>query len=264
MTINRNTNEIATKKTFLSALIITYNEEHNIKNVLSDLDFADEIIVVDSFSTDETIAIAATHKNVKVVQHHFENFAAQRNHAISLANHSWILFLDADERLTAELKKEIIKTIHQKEAAVAYYCCRTFMFKNTKLQFSGWQTDKIIRLFNKEKAQYDLAKIVHEKLTVNGKTGKLKNRLIHYSYRSYNDYKQKMNTYGKLKAIEEFNKGTKPTFFHFYARPVYQFLYQYIMRMGILDGKKGIIICYLNSYSVFVRFQELKKIRLNN
>jgi glycosyltransferase involved in cell wall biosynthesis len=264
MTINRNTNEIATKKTFLSALIITYNEEHNIKNVLNDLDFADEIIVVDSFSTDKTVAISTAYKNVKVVQYAFENYAVQRNHAISLATHSWILFLDADERLTPELKKEMIKTIHQKDSFSAYYCRRTFMFNKTRLRFSGWQTDKIVRLFKKETAQYDLGKIVHENLTVNGKTGKLKNRLFHYSYRSYSDYKQKMNTYGKLKAIEEFNKGTKPTFFHFYVRPVYQFLYQYVIRMGILDGKKGIVICYLNAYSVYIRFQELKRVRLNH
>jgi len=264
MIINRNSDQIASNKTFLSALIITYNEEHNIKNVLNDLDFADEIIVVDSFSTDKTVEIAANHKNVKVVQHPFENYPIQRNYAISLATHSWILFLDADERITDELKEEIIETIHDKNSFSAYYCCRTFMFKNIKLHFSGWQTDKIIRLFKKEKAQYDLEKIVHEKLMVSGKTGKLKNKLIHYSYRSYTDYKRKMDAYGKSKAIQEFNKGTKPTYFHFYLRPLYQFLYQYIIRMGILDGEKGIIICYFNAYSVYIRFQELKKIRANS
>jgi glycosyltransferase involved in cell wall biosynthesis len=264
MTINRSKDEISSNKIFLTALIITYNEEHNIKNVLNDLNFADEIIVVDSFSTDKTVAIAADHKNVKVVQHPFENYPSQRNYAISLATHSWILFLDADERLTTQLKEEIIETIHDKNSFSAYYCRRAFMFKNIKLHFSGWQTDKIIRLFKKEKAQYDLGKIVHEKLTVSGKIGKLKNELIHYSFRSYDEYRQKMSIYGRLKAIEEFNKGTKPTFFHFYVRPVYQFLYQYVIRMGILDGKKGIVICYLNAYSVYIRFQELKRVRLNH
>jgi heptosyltransferase-2 len=257
---NKKNNLLAPNKTFLSALIITRNEEHNIENVLCDLDFADEIIVVDSFSTDKTATIAAAHKNTTVVQHPFENYAAQRNYAISLASHTWILFLDADERLTAELKKDIIKTINHKEALSAYYCYRTFMFKNAKLHFSGWQTDKIIRLFQKDKAQYDLGKIVHEKLSISGKPGKLKSKLIHYSYNSYHDYKQKMSVYGKLKAIEELKKGTKPIFFHFHIRPLYQFLYQYIIRLGVLDGKKGIIICYLNAYSVYVRFQELKRI----
>ncbi len=248
----------------LSALIITYNEEHNIGPVIENLDIADEIIIVDSFSTDETTRIATTYNNVTVVQHPFENYATQRNYAISLAQNPWILFLDADERLTEELKKEILKTIQLKDAFSAYYFYRTFMFKNTKLHFSGWQTDKIFRLFKKEKAQYPLQKIVHEKLVVNGTTGKLKNKLIHFSYKDYSSYKQKMVYYGKLKAIEEFNKGTKPSFFHFYIRPLYQFVYQYIIRLGIFDGKKGIIICFLNAYSVYIRFQELKKLRSNN
>lgn len=248
----------------LSALIITYNEENNIESVIKDLDFAAEIIVIDSFSTDQTVAIASGFTNVKVVQHAFENYAKQRNFALNLAQNNWILFLDADERLGSELKDEIIEIIHQKESHSAYYFYRTFMFKATKLHFSGWQTDKIFRLFQKDKAHYALQKIVHEKLIVNGSIGKLKNKLIHYSYKDYSSYKQKMILYGKLKAKEEFSKGTQPHFFHFYIRPLYQFLYQYLIRMGILDGKKGIIICYLNALSVHARFQELKKIKANN
>jgi glycosyltransferase involved in cell wall biosynthesis len=231
---------------------------------LENLDFVDEILVVDSFSTDRTTEVASSYKNVKVIQHPFTNYAQQRNYAISLASNPWLLFLDADERLTTELKEEIAQILQQKESHSAYYFYRTFMFKNTKLRFSGWQTDKIFRLFKKEKAQYTLQKIVHEKLIVNGTTGKFKNKLIHFSYKDYASYKQKMVYYGKLKAIEELNKGTKPSFFHFYIRPLYQFIYQYIIRLGILDGKNGITICYLNALSVFVRFQELKKIKLDN
>jgi glycosyltransferase involved in cell wall biosynthesis len=233
-------------------------------SVLENLDFVDEILVVDSFSTDRTTEVASSYKNVKVIQHPFTNYAQQRNYAISLASNPWLLFLDADERLTTELKEEIAQILQQKESHSAYYFYRTFMFKNTKLRFSGWQTDKIFRLFKKEKAQYTLQKIVHEKLIVNGTTGKFKNKLIHFSYKDYASYKQKMVYYGKLKAIEELNKGTKPSFFHFYIRPLYQFIYQYIIRLGILDGKNGITICYLNALSVFVRFQELKKIKLDN
>jgi glycosyltransferase involved in cell wall biosynthesis len=262
MAINQHIENSSPKLNLLTALIITYNEELNIQKAINDLDFADEIIVVDSFSLDNTLSIAGSNPKVKVVQHNFENYAIQRNYAINLATHSWILFLDADERITMQLKREIKEIIQQKNTFSAYYCYRTFMFCNKKLRFSGWQTDKIIRLFKKEEALYDARKIVHEKLVVNGKFGILKNKIIHYSYRNYNEYKQKMIAYGKLKSYEEFNKGTQPTFFHFYIRPIYQFLYQYIIRMGILDGKDGIIICYLNAYSVYIRFQELKKIHL--
>lgn len=252
---------ILPEKQLLTALVITYNEQQNIKIVLDYLAFADEIIVVDSFSSDQTFEIASDYKNVKVVQRTFDNFASQRNYALSLASNSWILFIDADERLTPELQQEICTVIQQKNSASAYYMRRNFMFQDKKLRFSGWQTDKIIRLFRKENASYNIQKIVHEKLIVNGKIGKLKNRLIHYSYSNYEDYKQKMIFYGQLKAKEELLKNTNPNFFHFYIRPAYQFLNQYLVRFGFLDGKKGIIICYLNALSVSVRFQELKKMR---
>jgi len=248
----------------LSALVITYNEEHNIKQLLQDLDFADEILLIDSFSTDKTVEIAQSFSNVKVSQHVFENYAIQRNYALSLAKGTWILFLDADERLTPALKDEIIQTIQNKAEFTSYYFKRTFMFANEKLHFSGWQTDKIIRLFRKENATYSLQKTVHEKLNTIGNIGKLNNSLIHHSYTDYFNYKKKMFHYGKLKANEEFIKGTKPNFIHFYLRPSYQFINQYILRLGFLDGKKGIIICYLNALSVYIRFQELKRMKLNN
>lgn len=254
---------ISSEKQLLTALIITHNEEQNIQSVLENLSFADEIIVVDSFSSDQTFEIASSFKNVKAVQHSFENFASQRNYTLSLASNSWILFIDADERVTPNLKKEIETAIHQENNIVAYYMYRTFMFKNKRLRFSGWQTDKIIRLFRKENAFYNHEKIVHEKLIINGEVGKLKNKLIHFSYSTFGDYKQKMIFYGKLKAQEELAKKTRPHFFHFYIRPAYQFLNQYIIRLGILDGRKGLTICYLNALSVSARFQELKKIRIS-
>jgi glycosyltransferase involved in cell wall biosynthesis len=249
------------KKQFLTALVITFNEEHNIKAVLDDLSFANEIIVVDSFSSDRTFEIASSYNNVKTIQRTFDNFASQRNFAVSLASHSWIFFMDADERLTPELKSEIVEVINSPNPSSAYFVHRICMFKNKKIRFSGRQTDKIFRLFNKVNAFYDIKKIVHEKLIVNGSIGSLKNKLIHFSYSDYNSYKQKMLFYGRLKAREEFEKKTNPIFFHFYIRPLYQFLYRYIIRFGFLDGKKGVIICYLNALSVAERFRELRKIK---
>ena len=245
----------------LSALIITYNEEKHIAEVIRNLDFADEIVVVDSYSTDQTAALVNSFEKAKLVQHSFVDYTSQRNFAIGCAKNPWILFLDADERLTDELKEEIIETIQQKNALPAYLFYRIFMFKDKKLHYSGWQTDKIFRLFQKDKAYYTTERLVHEKLTVNGSIGKFKNKLIHFSYTDYESYKRKMVSYGKFKAREAFLKGVHPNFYHFYLRPAYKFLYQYLVRLGILDGKKGIIICYLNALSVWVRYQELKKMR---
>jgi len=244
----------------ISVLIITLNEAVHMKPLLDDLKFADEVIIVDSYSTDETKSIATSYENVKFIENKFENYTSQRNFAIDQARNKWILFIDADERLTPELKLEILEIIQNQPAFSAYLVYRTFMFNNKVLHFSGWQTDRIYRLFNKEKARYANERLVHEKLDVKGEITFLKNKLIHYSYNDYDVYKGKMINYGKLKAIEAKNKGIKPNAFHFYIKPAYKFLYQYLIRLGILDGTKGITICYLNALSVYVRFQELKKL----
>ncbi len=248
----------------LSALIITLNEERNMKELLTDLAFAHEVIVVDSYSTDRTKDICLSFPNVKFIENKFENYTAQRNFAIDQASYDWILFIDADERLTPELKKEILETIILDEPKSAYLLYRTFMFKNSKLRFSGWQTDKIFRLFHRKKARYTNERLVHEKLDVNGEIGKLKSKLIHYSYSDYQSYKAKMVAYGRLKAIEAKNRGIVPNFFHFVIKPLYKFFYQYFIRLGVLDGSNGIVICYLNAYSVYVRYQFLKAMTTKN
>lgn len=247
----------------ISALIITFNEESNIVDAIKNVSFANEIIVVDSFSTDKTIALIQSFPNVKIMQNKFVNYAEQRNFAIRQATYPWILFLDTDERITTNLREEILQVTQQTTSIVAFQFRRVFLFKNIPLRFSGWQTDKNYRLFKKEFCCYNPDKIVHEKLIVNGKSGLLKNKLLHYSYQNYENYKQKMKLYGKMKAMEAYEKGIRPNSYHYYIRPLYQFLYQYFIRLGILDGKKGVTICYLNAYSVYVRFQTLKKLAIN-
>ena len=248
----------------ISALIITLNEEIHMRELLTDLSFADEVIIIDSFSTDATKKISESFANVKFIEHKFENYTKQRNFAIDQAKNNWILFIDADERLTPELKQEIIETVDQENTCSAYLFYRKFFFKEKILHFSGWQTDKIFRLFKKDKARYTYKRLVHEKLDVEGKIGVFKNKLIHYSYSDYKSYKGKMIAYGKLKAKEKHFIGFRPTLIHSIGHPIYSFLYQYIIRLGVLDGKKGVIICYLNAYSVYIRYQEMKKMSIQN
>lgn len=254
MTSNFNNNKI-------SVLIITLNEENQMQSLLADLDFADEIIVVDSYSTDKTAAICKSFPKVKFYQHSFENYPTQRNYTISLAKNDWILFLDADERLTPELKSEILETMQQKTTYIAFQFRRKFMFKNKVLHFSGCQNDKIFRLFHKKFASYTTEKIVHEKLITNGNTAVFKNKLIHFSYPNYGYYKAKIIRYGELKAQEKFAQNDFPSIFIQYLHPAYNFLFNYIVRLGFLDGKKGIIICYLNAYSILIRYQRLKTLK---
>ncbi len=251
-------------KNKISGLVITLNEEKNIEEVIQNLDFVDEIIIVDSFSTDKTVDIIKKYPTVKLVQNVFENYTSQRNLALEYANNDWILFIDADERITKKLKNEIIEIVNNNTVHTAFSFYRKFMFQGKHLRFSGWQTDKNIRLFQKGKAEYISDKLVHEKLNVNGSVGILKHKLVHYSYTDYESYKQKMIYYGKLKAKELFIKGTKPTLFHFVIKPIYKFFHSYIIRLGILDGKKGITICYLNALSIYVRYPELQKLYKEN
>ena len=248
----------------ITGLIITLNEENNIGDVIENINFVDEIIVLDSFSTDKTVEIAQSYDNVSVIQNKFENFTDQRNLALDHAQHNWILFLDADERLTPELRHEIIDTVQQDNPAEAYYFYRKFMFKDKPLHFSGWQTDKNIRLFKKDTARYSKERLVHEILRVKGRTKTMKHKLIHYSYIDYYNYKQKMIDYAKLKAKELYMKEVKPNFFHFYIKPAYKFLYIFLIRFGFLDGKRGFIICYLNALSVYYRYPFLKKLYQSN
>lgn len=248
----------------ITGLIITYNEEKHIKDVLENINFVDEIIVVDSFSNDKTVEIINSFSHVKLIQRKFDNFTSQRNFALSLASHSWILFIDADERVTPELQKEIIKITTDETQISSFYFYRKFMYKNQPLHFSGWQTDKNFRLFKKDKCVYKSERLVHETLQVNGSIGILKNKLIHYSFDDYKKYKSKMISYGKLRAKELFLKKKKYNVLFHIFKPIYKFLYDYIFRLGFLDGRKGIVICYLNALSVYSRYPELKKLYSEN
>ncbi len=250
------------QKSKISALLITYNEIKHIHAVLENIKFTDEIIVVDSFSTDGTIEKIKEHPHVKLIQRPFKNYTDQKSFALQQASHDWVLFLDADERLTDALRNEILNTVNNDQIkGVAYYFYRTFMFKEKILRFSGWQKDKNYRLFRKSKAHFTEDRIVHETLVVQGKSDVLKHKLIHYSYKDYEDYKGKMIKYGQMKAIEELKKDYSPNLYHFIFRPAYKFLNHYILRLGILDGKKGITICYLNALGVYSRYKELKRLR---
>lgn len=253
-----------TERQKITGLVITLNEEKNIESIIENLSFVDEIIIVDSFSQDRTLELIQKYPHVKVFQNKFENYSAQRNIALQKASHPWIIFLDADERISDALRDEIRYTLENNPKHSAYHFYRKFMFKKTHLRFSGWQTDKNIRLFKKDNAFYTPSRLVHEKLVIEGSVGKLENKLIHFSYENFKSYKSKMVAYGKLKAKEKFVKNYKPFFLKKWFHPLYNFLYNYIIRLGILDGYRGIIICHLNAYSVRIRYRELENLWKNN
>ncbi len=239
----------------ISALAITLNEASNIEAYIKSLWFADEILIVDSFSTDETVAIASAHEKVIVYQRSFDNFSSQKNFAISQAKNNWITFFDPDEEITPALAQEIVD-IAKNPKAIAYSVKRDFYLMGKHIKYSGFQTDYVIRFFNREHCRYN-DNLVHEVIDADGKTETLKNSLPHHTYKTFDHYTGKMHRYSKLQAQMLYNKEKKPTYYHFLFRPFYRFFHQYFVRFGILDGKEGFILAYVNAFSVFKRYVNL-------
>jgi glycosyltransferase involved in cell wall biosynthesis len=245
----------------VSGLIITFNEEKNIREVLECFHFCDEIIIADSFSTDKTVEIASTYSKVKIIENKFEDFTKQRNLALKMASNDWVLFLDGDERITPGLETEILQELRKPQTKDAYYFYRKFFFAGKSVKYSGTQNDKNFRLFRKSKCHYIANKKVHETLAVNGEIGYLKNKLLHFSVENYSAYKAKMIHYGKLKGEEIFVKGKRFSVLTQYLKTIFKFFKSYILNRGFLDGKEGYQLSYLQSLSVFETYESLKTMR---
>jgi len=239
----------------ITALAITYNEAHNIERYINNMSFADEIIIVDSYSTDTTEALAK-HPKVTFIKRVFDDFSSQKNYAISLAKHDWVTFFDLDEEVPEALATEIVATVRSKPEAKAFRVKRDYHFMGKRIKYSGFQTDVAVRLFNKNHCKYN-GKLVHEGIETNAKIGKLKSHVKHQTYTDFDNYNQKLTQYSKLQAEALFKKNVRPNLYHFLFRPWYRFMHQYFLRFGFLDGKEGFIICYVHAFSVFKRYIQL-------
>ncbi|WP_452224171.1 glycosyltransferase family 2 protein [Lacinutrix chionoecetis] len=239
----------------ISALAITYNEEQHIESYIESLSFANEIIIVDSFSTDNTVALAKKY-DVKIIQREFKNFSDQKNFAISKAKNEWIVFFDLDEKIPPELAKEIVDSVNSKHPLKAYKVKRNFNFMGKRIKYSGFQTDVAVRLFDKNYCKYN-GKAVHESIETNEKVGTLKHAVDHQTYKSFDNYNAKLSKYSKLQAEELYKKNVRPNLYHFLFRPWYRFMHQYFLRLGFLDGKEGFIISYVHAFSVYKRYIQL-------
>ncbi|MEX0997670.1 MAG: glycosyltransferase family 2 protein [Flavobacteriaceae bacterium] len=243
----------------LSAVIITFNEIVHVSQLIENLNFVDEIVVVDSFSNDGTFEKLKEYKTIKLFQKQFENFPNQKNFALSKTENDWVLFIDADERIKEKGKKEIIELIQHTDK-VAFWAKFNYYFKDKRLRFSGFQTTKTVRVFDKTKCHYDESILVHEVLRFNGETGMLKNKIDHYSIRNYTHYKSKMIRYANLKAVNHFNRNKKMGAIMMVFKTVYRFVNHYFIRLGILDGLTGLQISYLNAMGIYYRYKKLREL----
>jgi glycosyltransferase involved in cell wall biosynthesis len=238
----------------ITAIIPTLNEEIHIAAAIESVSFADEIIVIDSFSADKTVEIAEK-CNVKIIKRRFDDFSSQKNFAIQQAKYPWIYILDADERVTPEVKQEILEAVKNPKEYVGFYVRRTFYFCGNKINYGGCQRDKVVRLFLKKECKY--RGVVHETIISNGKLGFLKNKIEHYSYKSYDHYISKMNHYGALRGKQYFEEGKKVNLFHILIKPPARFVIHYFIRLGFLDGFPGYVFAKSQAYGVYVRYIKL-------
>lgn len=243
----------------ISVVIITGNEENNIGDCLKSVSWADEIIVVDSESNDETVNIAKTFTD-KVFIKKWEGYAIQKGYALSLAKNEWVLSLDADERINDGLAEEILNADLSKFDG--YYIKRDNYFLGKLIHGCGWGNDFQLRLFKKSVTGLS-TRLVHEKFVVSGKTSFLKNSFKHFSYKNLKDAFIKINNYSSLEAIEKVDRKTVNIFSLLFSPPVY-FLHHFILRKGFIDGIHGVIISYMHMITkvqVQLKILEIKRNR---
>ncbi|THF51613.1 glycosyltransferase [Flavobacterium supellecticarium] len=247
----------------ISALAIIRNEEDNIRAYLRNMAFADEIIVVDSYSSDATLDIIRSEfPQVRIVQRPFDDFSRQRNFAIDLATNDWVTFFDADERVTENGIRELLELVASHPEEVAFWVKRAFYYAEKPMFYGGQNQDRAIRLFRKSKCRYS-HKLVHEQLIVNGKTGILKEIIHHYSFKNKADFLGKRLQYSQLRAQELYQKNTKPTAFHFYIKPAFRFFKHYIIEFGFLNGSQGVSLAKIMSQHVYMRYVYLQQLLRN-
>ncbi len=243
----------------LTAIIPTGNEEHNIVAAIKSIDFADEIMIVDSFSKDKTLELATPISDT-ILQRKFDYPSSQKNWAIPQAKHQWVLILDADERVTPKLKEEIIKTINSNTMTSGFWIKRENYFMGKRVNFSGWRGDKVIRLFKRDECRYE-DKCVHEEITTNGEVGILKNKIIHNTFKNKDTYLEKLDKYAKWQAVDYDKKTGEITVFHTILKPMFRFIKHYFLQLGILDGYVGLTISSYQAKAVKMRYYYLKKYR---
>ena len=248
----------------LSAVIITFNEERNIQRCIESLlPVADEIIVVDSFSTDRTEEICKSY-DIEFIKHVFEGHIEQKNIALLKANHEWILSLDADEALSETLQKAITKSLEAPQFD-AYAMNRLTNYCGKWVKYCGWYPDTKVRLVKKNKAHW-IGTNPHDKLELKDKSkvGNLKGDLLHYSYYSREDHFKQIEYFGSISAKELFLKGKKISVFLLYLKVVNQFYKSYLVKLGFLDGKTGWNISIRSAYATYRKYQILRKMYHKN
>lgn len=236
----------------VSALVTTKNEERTLRACLESIRWADEVVVVDSGSTDGTLAIARSIAD-RVLEHPYENPAAQKNWALPQLAHVWALILDADERVTPALRHEIESVLADPGRSDGYWIRRENSFYGKPIRSAGWQRDRVLRLFDRRKGAYRPV-LVHEEVELRGRADRLEGTLAHEPYRDLDQYFEKWSRYSRWSAEELSRRGVRASWLRLLVRPWLRFLRMYVLEGGFREGRRGIVLCWLAAFSVFTKY----------
>ena len=244
----------------VSAVLITLNEEKIIEKTLKALDWCDEIVVVDSGSTDSTLEICRRYR-CKVFHRDFDGYGPQKRFAIAQASNEWIFALDADEVLSAELRQELIDLFSGATPTVqGFYIPRSLIFLGRLMRFGGEYKKPILRLFSRKAGNYN-DKILHEGIELTGQTQHLKHQLLHYSYASLSQYLQKFDRYSSAGAMEAFTKNKRYSKAYIMLRFPLEFFKLYILKLFILDGYQGFLWALMSSIYPVIKYAKLRELQ---
>ncbi len=236
----------------LSAVIITLNEEANIERCLKSLDWVDEILVVDSGSTDRTVEICEQY-GARVLRTEWLGFGRTKHFAVSQARHDWIFSIDADEEVTPELRDTIRRILINPDPEVAYRIKRYPYYLGQRVRFSGWQNDYPLRFFNRQSGNFNF-KEVHEAVQFNGKVQRLEAPLKHFTYPTVSSHIQKMDRYTTLSVEETVQKQRSVTVVGAVLRAAFRFFKMYVLKLGFLDGRVGFILCFNSAFGIYLKY----------
>ena len=243
----------------MSVTVITKNEAADIGDALKSAAWADEIVVVDSASTDDTVAIARRYTD-RVIVREWPGYVAQKNYAASIASHDWILSLDADERITPALAEEIKAALAAAPTRGGYRMPRVTRHLGRWIRTTDWYPDSQLRLYDRRSARWT-GRYVHESVSVDGSVGHLRGELQHFAYRDIADHLETIDRYTTYAARQMHESGHRAGLLQIAGHPPLAFARNYLLRGGIRDGIPGFIISALNAYYVFLKFAKLWELK---
>lgn len=239
--------------------MITFNEEHNVEGALASLSWADEIVVIDSGSTDETVEICRKYTD-KVLHRNWTGYVDQKNFAADNACYDWVFSLDADERPSPDLITEIRELAKDGFSCPGYRIPRVAYFMGSWIRHGDWYPDYQLRLFDRRKARWSGGH-VHESIRLAEKPGYLKGEIQHYTYRSLSDYLKRLEVYSSLAARDYDQKGKSVTPMMLLLNPTIAFFKTYLLKRGFLDGTPGFMVAVMSAISVFFKYSKLYELR---